>query len=251
MRPNPERDTRAYPERDATVRQWYRATSAILIQTKHLDFDHFRDAIKLFPNDAEVLFLDGALHEMLAGPLVQASLRAARLPSGVPNPVEGERDELRVAETRFRHSLAADPARAETHMRLGRVLGLFGRHAEATKELLAAAGDEPLVEYYRALFLGRELDATGAAEQARASYNRAAELFPRAQAPYIALSEAAMRAGDRAAAQSAMQVVWELSAASPDGEDPLWTYHFAAGRSGQALLDAINVMFSANGPVER
>jgi cytochrome c-type biogenesis protein CcmH/NrfG len=188
---------------------------------------------------------------MLAGPLVQDAFRTARLPSGLSNPIEGERDELRRAEGLFRRSLAADPARAETHVRLGRVLGLLGRHADAVKELSAAAGDEPLVEYYRALFLGRELDATGAGEQARRSYHRAAELFPRAQAPYIALSEAAMRTGDRVTARSAMQVVWQLSAGSPEDDDPLWEYHFAAGRSGQALLDTINVMFPANGAVPR
>jgi tetratricopeptide (TPR) repeat protein len=247
VRPNPDLETRAYPERDAMVRQWYRATTAILIHTEQLDFDHSRDAMKLFPDDAEVLFVAGALHEMLAGPLVQDGFRTARLPAGVSNPVEGERDELRLAEGLFRRSLQADPTRAETHLRLGRVLGLLGRHEDAVKELRAAAGPEPLVEYYRALFLGRELDATGAPEQARTSYTRAAELVPRAQSPHIALSEAAMRTGDRATAQSAMQAVWQLSAASPEGEDPLWNYHLAAGRSGQGFLDAINVMFPTNG----
>ena len=38
VRPNPERDARGYPERDAMVRQWYRATSAILLQ---MDEDRF------------------------------------------------------------------------------------------------------------------------------------------------------------------------------------------------------------------
>ena len=171
VRPNPERDYRPYPERDAMVRQWYRATSAILIQTAHLDFDHFNDVMKLFPEDGEVLFLAGALHETLAGPLVQDGFRTARLPTGLSYPVESERDELRLAETLFRRSLDVDPARAETHVRLGRVLGLLDRHADAVKELRAAADAEPLVEYYRALFLGRELDATGALEQARASYS--------------------------------------------------------------------------------
>jgi tetratricopeptide (TPR) repeat protein len=251
VRPNPERDARGYPERDAMVRQWYRATSAILLQTEHLDFDHFRDAMRLFPDDAEVLFLAGALHETLAGPLVQDGLRTARLPTGLSYPVEGERDELRLAEGLFRRSLEADPTRVEAHLRLGRVLGLLGRHEDAVTELRAAAGPEPLVEYYRALFLGRALDATGAVEQARASYHRAAELFPRAQSPYIALSEAAMRAGDRATAQLAMQSVWELSDASPEGDDPLWNYHVTAGRSGQGLLDAITVTFPANGVVAR
>jgi tetratricopeptide (TPR) repeat protein len=251
VRPNPERDARARPERDAMVRQWYRATSAILLQTEDLDFDHFRDAMRLFPEDTEVLFLSGALHETLAGPFVQDGLRTARLPTWLSYPVAGEHGELLLAEALFRRSLKADPARAETHLRLGRVLGLLGRHREAVKELLAAAGAEPLVEYYRALFLGRELDATGAVEQARASYNRATELFPRAQSPYIALSEAAMRTGDHVTAQSAMQAVWRLSAVSPEGEDPLWNYHVAAGRSGQELLDAINVMFPAYGALAR
>src|SRR5688572_5925770 len=84
VRPKPEGDDNPYAERDAMVRQWYRATTAILIDRAHLDLHHFNRALQLFPEDAEILFLVGALRETLAAPRIQDGLRTARLPTGCP-----------------------------------------------------------------------------------------------------------------------------------------------------------------------
>jgi tetratricopeptide (TPR) repeat protein len=249
VRPNPEHDDQPYPERDAMVRQWYRATTAILIERGNLDLSHFNRALRLFPEDPEILFMVGALREMLAAPRIQDGLRTAQLPSGLSYAVDSDRDELRRAEALFRRSLTADPTVVETHLRLGRVLGLLGRPADAAKELkIAASGArEPLLRYYSELFLGRELDALGERGQARASYERAAALYPLAQSPHIGLSELAMRAGESTVARAAIQRVWQLR--EPD--DPLWVYHYIAGRHGKGWLTAINAMFAVAGALSQ
>jgi tetratricopeptide (TPR) repeat protein len=247
--PNPEEDDKPYPGRDETVREWYRATMAVLLERGNLDSDHFQRGLELFPTDAAVLFAAAALRETLAAPRIQDGVRTAVLPSGVFYKVDSERTELRRAEDLFRRSLAADAGSAETHLRLGRVLGLLDRPADAVPELrIAAAGArERVLRYYSELFLGRELDAIGERAQARESYARAAELFPLAQSPHIRLSEVAMRSGDRAAAVSAMQKVWQLSADPGPGDDPLWDYHPFAGRDGGAWLTTLNATFSLAG----
>lgn len=246
VRPNPARDDKPYPERDAMVRQWYRATTAILIEKTNLDLHHFDRALRLFPDDAEILFMAGALRETLAAPRIQDGLRTARLPTGVSYDVDSERDELRRAEGFFRRSLAVDQAKVETHLRLGRVFGLLGRPTDAVKELrIAPAGArERRLRYYGELFLGRELDALGERDAARGAYVRAAALYPLAQSPHIGLSELAMRAGDRAGAQSAIQAVWRLATISQDIEDPLWNYDSAAGRNGERLLNDVGAMLA-------
>jgi tetratricopeptide (TPR) repeat protein len=245
VRPNPERDDRPFPERDPMVRQWYRATTAVLIAKTNLDLNHFSRAVDLFRDDAEILFMAGALRDTLAGPRIQDGLRTARLPTGMSYNVGSDRDELRRAESFYRRSLAADDSNGETHLRLGRVLGLLGRPADAVTELRVglASVRERLLRYYGELFLGRELDALGNRDQARGAYERASALYPLAQSPYIGLSELAMRAGDRRRAQSAMETVWRLSPEASGGGDPLWDYHLAAGRDGERLLSDVNAMF--------
>jgi hypothetical protein len=253
VRSDPERDDRPDPERDPMVRQWYRATTAVLLNVSNFDLDHFTHALRLFPEDAEILFMAGALRETLAGPRIQDGLRTARLPTGTSYRVDSERDELRRAEGFFRRSLAVDATRVETHLRLGRVLGRLGRSDDAIKELrIALAGArEPRLRYYGELFVGRELDALGERESARGAYVRAAALYPLAQSPRVGVSELAMRAGDRAGAQSAMQAVWRLAAVSQAVEDPLWTYDSAAGRNGERLLNDVSAMFPVGETVTR
>jgi tetratricopeptide (TPR) repeat protein len=140
----------------------------------------------------------------------------------------------------------------EAHLRLGRVLGLLGRHAEALAELRQAepllTGDE--LQYYAALFAGAEEEALDRLDAARERYQRASSLFPLAQSPFLALSELAHRRGDRAGAAAAMQKVFELPAAL-DGErdDPWWRYHIVQARNAEELLDAVVAPFR-RGPLQ-
>jgi tetratricopeptide (TPR) repeat protein len=244
--PNPDRDEKPYPQRDGMVRQWYQAAAAILVKSSSLDLTFFGRALRLFPDDAVVLFMAGALHETLAAPRIQDGVRTARLPTGMSYAIDSERDELREAERLFRRSLLANPARVETRVRLARVLGLLGRPADAVPELRAAAAtaSEPLLQYLAFLFLGREADALGDLEEAQATYEQATKLYPRAQSPRVALSELLARSGQRRAALAALDAVWRLPPDRDSRDDPMWAYYELAGRDGETLMAEVNAIFT-------
>jgi tetratricopeptide (TPR) repeat protein len=226
------------PGRDAMVRQWYRATAAWMQFTENHEPDHLEYARELFPDDPDLLFLSGCGHETYGAPHIQAVVQSAFLPSGVSLGVGSDRSERRQAETFFRRALAVKPEFVEARLRLGRVLGLLGRHEEAASELrqAAAQADEPLMRYYGALYLGAEEETLGRYDAALAAYEQAAALFPTAQSPLLAQSELARRRGDRAAALRALQRLFELPPTQPERDDPWWAYYVAQARNVDDLL---------------
>jgi tetratricopeptide (TPR) repeat protein len=225
------------PQDDQTVRLWYLATCAYgqyyERHTRHED-----RAIQLFPDDAELLFLAGSVHETFASSRMQALVRSMQLPWGATHGIESERSELREAEELFRRATDADPALLEARVRRGRVLQLLGRHEQAVRELeravsaLAAAGPDPdaeLLRYYAEMFLGAAAEATGRHEASQAAYGRAASAFPGASAPQLALSQLALQADDRVAALDAARLALRPRAGQ-DRDDPWWRYHLVQGR---------------------
>ena len=241
--PDPQTDLRTFPERDQTVRSWYRATMAVLLDRRQMDGGHTRAALELLPDDGNVLFMAGAFHETLADPRFQRAVTTRTL-SNVSF-IESERDELQQAERLFRGALKINPEYAEARLRLGQVLGRLGRHGDSLTELGASlpAIQEPLLIYYANLFIGREEDALGNVARARAAYERAAALFPRAQSPRLALSELEMRQGNRTAAVQLVDMVWGWRVSPQQPEDPWQSYTYSAGRAGEALLAAIGSAF--------
>jgi tetratricopeptide (TPR) repeat protein len=233
------------PQEDPTVRQWYHATIAYLQDTAMHDSVHFDRALRLFPNDAEVLFQAGCLHETLASSRVQAVLRSATIPSGLVMSFGSERAELEAAERFFRRALTVDPSRQEARLRLGRVLALLDRHEQAAAELRQVTDDVDHValRYYTALFLGREEEMLGRRDAAREAYERAAAMFPLAQSPLIALSHLARDAGERDRALASIQRVLELPLNEMDRRDPFWVYHFIQARHLDELLDQLHRPF--------
>ena len=234
------------PERDDMVRAWYRATAAWMQLREDHDPKHLDRGRQIFPDDADLAFLSGCQRETYAGPAIQAAARSIALPLGMTVGIESARTELRQAESFFRRAIALRPAMGEAHLRLGRVLALSGRHADAAAEIQAS---RPLLDvddlrYYAELFAGAEHEALGAFDAARAAYQRAAALFPLAQSPYVALSELAHRRGDCAAAAAAIERVFALPAAL-DGnrDDPWWRYHLAQARNADDLLEAVRAPF--------
>src|SRR5262249_19885711 len=144
--------------RDEFVRRWYRASAAYLAALGQLMPMHFTRGFRLFPDDADLLFFAGCLHESLAEPRIQEAMQSAAIPSDVRFDVSSRRAELREAESLFRKALKAKPEYVEARIHLGRVLGIRGEHAEAETLLRKAAADakEPLLQYYAELFLGAE-----------------------------------------------------------------------------------------------
>src|SRR2546423_3092250 len=128
------------------------------------------------------------------------------------------RAELREAESLFRRAVAHAPAMAEAHLRLGRVIGVQGRAADALAELQQALTllDDEELWYDGELFVGAMEEALGRYDAAAAAYERAAIRYPGAQSPLFALSQLARRRGDRAAALAAIERVFELP---PPGDD--------------------------------
>ncbi len=134
----------------------------------------------------------------------------------------------------FASTLVLQPSWPEARLRLGRVLGLLGRHTEAVATLgraLDETTDRTLV-YWGSLFLGAEQQSLGRNAEARASFSRARTLWPDAQAPYLALSLLARQSGDRAQAAAELRAVLTLPLGEVSRYDPMWDYH--ASRTSEA-----------------
>lgn len=229
------------PERDAMVTLWYRATGAWMQNREQYDHAHLDHARDLFPNDADLVFLSGCERETYAGPAFQSFARSASLPFNVTLGVGSEDEDLKAAEALFRKALVLNPRLAEGRVRLGHVLLARGKPQDAADELRAAASpaDDPLLHYFRAMFMGRAEEALGNVSGARDSYRQAASIYPRAQSPYVALSALAMGRGDRAGARVEMQRVFDLDGAETEREDPWWAYWTAQARNTDELLEQL------------
>jgi tetratricopeptide (TPR) repeat protein len=206
-----------------------------MLRTSFIEPNHFSRALELFPNDPDVLFLAASAHENFAGVRTQSAMRALRAPSDVSFDVRDEGAELRLAEQLYRRALERNPKLIEARIRLGRVLGLRGRHEEAIEQLKQGqTASEPLLQFYVHLFLGAEFESLGNVPDARRSYERAAGLQPTAQSPLFGLSRVADQAGDRTTARELVGRVLKLS--DLEREDPWWDYEVAQARRVDTLL---------------
>ena len=109
----------------------------------------------MFPDDPDVLFLVASAHEYFAGVRTQSVMRSIKAPRDVTFDVLEENAELRLAEQLYKRALERNGKLVEARIRLGRVLGLRGRHEEAIAQLRQAqVVEEPLLQFYMQLFLG-------------------------------------------------------------------------------------------------
>ena len=171
------------PGRDDTVRQWYLAAGAFMSRTRFNESAHFERALELFRDDPEVLFAAGAVHETFAGVRTQATLRSMNVPRGVTFDVQSESAELRRAEQLYKRALERNPSMVEARIRLGRVLGLRGRHEEAVEQLRQgqSAGEPLAAGTTRTCSLPLSTEALGNGREARQSYEQAIAVAPMAQ----------------------------------------------------------------------
>jgi hypothetical protein len=89
--------------------------------------------------------------------------------------------------------------------------------------------------YFAELFLGREEQALGRTAEARRHYELAADLYPGAQSPRLALSRLARQTGDRASAQRALRNLGALS--DVDSLDPWWGFYRPHSEDAAALME--------------
>jgi hypothetical protein len=211
------------PGKDPVARLWYVATITYLLEIG--DFANADPQIArarlLFPDDPAILFEHGLFHEGFASPYIQT----AALESGAD--IRGASVHLDEAEDLYRRAVKGNSKFVEARVHRGFVLGLLGQHRDAAEELrlVAPAAAEPQLRYYAELFLGRAEESLGNRVAARDHYGRAAELYPQAQSPLLALALLARQFGDRAGAQSAMRQVLALSQARDMAADPWWRYY--------------------------
>jgi hypothetical protein len=237
------------PSRDPVARTWYLATGASLqsqLLVSEAD-DHYSRARQIFPDDAQVLFRGACALETLTAPTLQAALGpdlilqrspgSSRLVATRPS----ARSLLDRAEQSFRRALEKDAALTEARVRLARLTAAHGRHGEAIdmlRQAVAAAPPDDL-RFLALMLLGDEQMAVGLRAEARAHYEEAADLYPTAQSPLLALALLARERGDRAAAVAAID---RLSRLPPEPEkrvDPSWGYYIMQGRDAGTLMQQL------------
>jgi hypothetical protein len=190
--------------RAADTRRWYIAAAAFMQSRGHQAalLPHLTRARRIFPDDAELRFYSGCMHETLASPSIQRAIHSITGPARTQVAVRDARSHLEQARAEFRAALESDPDLLEGRARLGSVLLTLGKPDEAVAELQRVLARRPdrRLHYLAALFLGGAHAQLGRRDAARTAYTRAAALYPQAQSPRLALSTLARAEGDRSAA---------------------------------------------------
>jgi tetratricopeptide (TPR) repeat protein len=226
-----------HPSTDPFVAAWYRAVAAGFEQVAAFGSAqrHLEHALDVLPNDPLLCFYSATLHEAYASPGIQSvPLTRPGLARMINLPPPS--NEWRLAERRFRESIEANGPE-EAQVRLGRVLGHLGKHADAAavlRNVMPQLADRRL-QYLGALFLGSEESALKHVDQARESLEKAASLYPTAQSPLLALSALYRLTGDRTAARQAIARLEALPADPYQRDDPWSAYQrsFAADAADQ------------------
>jgi tetratricopeptide (TPR) repeat protein len=228
------------PASDPGALVWYRAASSYLLHEGHLGEAraHLDIARRIFPSDAFFLLDSAYLHQNFSSVSVQAAAQDLR-DAGANPAVQSRRMELERAERFFRQTLGLDPGQTDARLRLGHTLGELGRHDEAAIELRRAIEARPNGPqlYFAELFLGHEEQALGRSDAAKQHYENAAELYPKAQSPRLALSQLARQSGDRPGALRALRGVTALPPDEGYRWDPWWGYYNAHQEDSERLLD--------------
>jgi tetratricopeptide (TPR) repeat protein len=208
---------------------WYQETATDLLRIRSLAEAsvHLPRGRRIFPSDPLLLFFSGILHERFSSSSLQAAAASVVAGNRAETSLGSERAELTRAERFFRDTLAVQPDHLEARVRYGHVLAALGRHDQAAEALRTAIKSGVTGEwlYLAEMFLGVEEEILGQRARARARFEHAASLYPRAQSPRIALSQLSRRAGDRAGAQRELRILAEIPANRREREDPWWDYY--------------------------
>jgi hypothetical protein len=156
------KDFRPKPGSDDWVRRWYRTLVAYQLSQMHFMVADAERGLQLFPDDPEMLFFEGVLHETLAAPAIQEPLRKSEEVRRSAR-VDTAAGELNTAERLLRRVGEAHSEFAEARLHLGRVLAEQGQHKEALPELTRALSviKNQDLQYFGELFAGRSAAALG------------------------------------------------------------------------------------------
>ena len=115
----PAGSDRADPGRDGMVLQWYRATAAWMQSRESYETLKLDRAREIFPDDPDIAFLNGTLHETYAAPRTQNAVHSVSLPTGTIFDIESDHGELRRAEAALRRAVALKPDSGDAHLHPG------------------------------------------------------------------------------------------------------------------------------------
>jgi len=214
-------------------RRWHVGVAAHLLLG--LDFlsaePIIRRAVEAWPDDPDVLVVRGASHEFVASiplpappdPFQPDNSRARR---ALQRERADRRRRLERAAKAYRSALVSDEQHAEAHLRLGRVLQIEGKDAEARRELswVTDHARTPDLTYLAALFLGRMDEDAGDLRAAEARYRLATKALPGIQSAAVALSHLLARRGDARSARSVAHAGLDAQRELPVDSDPWWFY---------------------------
>lgn len=226
---NPRRP-RLEPDSDPDVRLWYQGIANYLWSRRNYTeaLPHIRAGLDLLPDDAELQFVRGLIHEAQASPHIQAAVeeqarQVRRAGMEYRSAVQSAEKERATAVEAFRRALAAAPDHSEARLHLANVLNADEEYGQAATEAAKAleSSETNWHRYFAFLFLGRAEEGRGRVSEARAAYEEAAALFPDAQAPRLALSQINLRGGDR---DAALRLFEFLSTERGAGVEPWWVY---------------------------
>lgn len=232
--------------KDPTVRAWFVTVGAILLSQREVATTAalLERGLRWYPADSQLLLFAGAAYELRASSRVQDGEDL----DGIREGIGGATANLSRAEYFYRSAFNHDQSLIEAQIRLGRVLGLRGKHDDAVAELEAArrglsaqASPSEVVLFFSSLFLGDELAALGRSDLARASYRNALALYPGADSAHLALGTLEYAVGARDQALAAIVDMAKQRSIAPD--DP-WRDYFSAGeaRDVERLLAALGEM---------
>jgi tetratricopeptide (TPR) repeat protein len=238
------RSAKATDEHKEFAATWYAAIAASLARLRDLAGlkDHLEEAREQFPRNADIQFLSGCWAESIASAAVQTALpHNEKRPSQMKlrdlhsQNVLTPRANLANAENLYRRALEIDRHHYEARIRLGRVLMLSDAVEKALPLLEPAPPTtEPVLLYYRLLFLSRAYERTGKIGAARASLDAASRLFPAAPSPWLGLSALAALDGDAETARAELERAVSVTDARAD---PWWVYDDCSGRDGKRIYE--------------
>ena len=259
---NPSREDRALSweeshRRNPRIHQWYRAVSSDLA-ARHWLADlrpHLADARRVLDDSAGTMFDTACLSEAIASAEVQRALPQGTSPSQMSTIARRANSEMRLldedinlseAERYYRDAIKLDPLHDEARVRLARVLSRRSHHGQALELLQAPMGQpEAAVRYYGALARGEAAEATRKPDLARRAYEEAAQLFPNAQSPLLALMRLARERGDDPTAKEIAARFAQLGPHEHSRFDPWWDYFDCNGRNSRIELERLWALYRA------
>jgi tetratricopeptide (TPR) repeat protein len=189
----------------------------------------------------EILLLNGSLLEKKAAEKLarqpnsrdvlgelQSQSQLNGEPLGAGSPRDTAAGMLRYAEWHYRAALEGDPRLVEARVRLGRVLQIEQRWADARREFEQAEGEatEPFLKYLAALFRGQVEEREKRYDAAIQAYHAALGRYPDAQAASLGLGHAFEMKGEFDAGWAAVRKMLMRGNQEPQ-PDP-WTVYSLA-----------------------